>query len=170
MDNIIPVEPGDGGSVESSSVDNNNREEMMWDSRLETLMKGWGDECKEKSEAHNKAAKKKKCLHRSLAIPSIVLPLFMAAINQVYSEDVELSVWINSIGYFLSGSLTGINTFINYASQYEQHYIADARYYELFTEIESILVKKKKNRVQADVVLEQIKHKYENLNKNSPDI
>jgi hypothetical protein len=165
---VIPTENTE--SVQSSSLDNPDREEMLWDSRIETLLKGWGDECKEKSESHNKAAKKKKCLHRSLAIPSIVVPLFMAAINQMYSEDVELSVWINSIGYFLTGSLTGVNTFINYASQYEQHYIADARYYELYTEIESVLVKKKKNRVQADVVLEQIKNKYEHLNKTSPDI
>ena len=49
---IIPKENTE--SVQSS-LDNTDREEMLWDSRLETLFKGWGDECKEKDKPKTQA-------------------------------------------------------------------------------------------------------------------
>ena len=93
----------------------------------------------------------------------------MSSVNQLLDETDDIAKIVTSVGFLVTGSLTGINTFLNFASQYEQHYQADARYLELYTEIQTILTKPKRDRIQADVCMEQIKNKYEHLNKSSPD-
>lgn len=155
---------------ESSSKDRNDRNEMLWNNRLETLFIHWAMECKEKAQKHNDEAKRKKILYRCFGIPAVIIPITMASANQLMGEDTYHSKLINSIGYLLTGALTAVNTFINYAAQYEKHYSTEVRYMELHTDIESILIKPKKDRQAADVVLERYKLKIEHINEYAPDI
>jgi hypothetical protein len=155
---------------ESSSKDRNDRNEMLWNNRLETLFIHWAMECKENAKQHNNEAKRKKLLYRCFGIPAVIIPITMASANQLMGEDSYHSKLINSIGYLLTGALTAVNTFINYAAQYEKHYSAEVRYMELHTDIESILIKCKKDRQAADIVLERYKLKIEHVNEYAPDI
>lgn len=153
------------------SYDTLNRKEMLWDTKIETLFRHWAIECKEKSEQHNKKAKLKKCLHRSLAIPSVVIPILMATMTQIIEDETVFELKVtNAIGYLLTGTLTGINTFLNYSSQYEKHYNAEVRYHELYVDIQSTLIKPKRDRIQADVSLENFRLKFEHINEMSPDL
>lgn len=155
---------------ESESEDNKNRIEMLWTNKIESLFRHWAAECKDNAILHNKTAKKKKCLYRTFGIPSIIIPLCMASFTQLYSDDHYYSLYVNSIGYLITGTLSGINTFLNYASQYEKHYYSEIRYQELYTDIQSILIKPKKDRQPADVLLEKIKLRFEHINEYAPDI
>lgn len=154
---------------ESKSKDRNDRTEMLWNNKIETLFHHWAMECKTKAKEHNKQAKRKKILYRCFGIPAVIIPITMASTNQLMGEDSHHSKIINSIGYLLTGALTSINTFINYAAQYEKHYSTEVRYMELYTDIESILIKPKKDRQPADVVLERYKLKFEHINEYAPD-
>lgn len=154
--------------VSVSSKDDEHRVEMVWTTKIESLFEAWQDDCRSKAVTHNQRAKTKKAYHYLLSLPTIVLPLTMSTINQFFTE--AQSEVINSVGYLITGSLSGINTFLNLPSQYQQHYDCEARYDELAVEIESILIKPKKDRVQADVQLESVKNRYEYLNKTAIDL
>ena len=100
----------------------------------------------------------------------MIIPIAMASFTQLYSEDHYLNPVINSIGYLVTGTLTCINTFMNFASLYEKHFFTEIRFNELYTDIQSILIKNKRDREPADVVLERIKLKYEHICEISPDL
>ena len=154
----------------TTSSDRKDRSEMLWNSKLELLFHHWALECKDNAIRHNLEAKRKKILYRLFGIPAVIIPITMASMTKLIEEDSYHATLINSIGYLITGSLTAINTFINYASQYEKHYNTEVRYMELYTDIESILIKPKKDRQAADVVLERYKLKLEHINEYAPDI
>lgn len=156
---------------ESSSKDVSNRVEMLWSSKIESLFRFWAEECKENSEKHRKASRKNKILYHAFGIPSIIVPIFMSSVNQFYEkQSTEVAIIVNSIGYFLTGMLTGINTFVNYSSLYERHNNSEYRYNELYTDIQSVLIKPKRDRIPADVCLETFKLKFEHIKEFAPDI
>ena len=154
----------------SQSTDNLNRVEMLWSNKIEYLFEDWATQSKEFASLHNKAAKHKKCLYRSFGIPAVVIPILMASINQVYEKHTDIAILTNSFGYLLVGTLSGINTFINYASQYQKHYYSEIRYKELYIDIRSLLIKPKKDRPPADVSIVKYKLKFEHINEFSPDL
>lgn len=154
----------------SVSEDDDTRKEMLWSTKLEALFTHWACECKDNAKEHNRIAKQKKCFYRLLGIPAIIIPLCMASFGQIYSDSHDYTIYVNSIGYLLTGTLTGINTFINFAAQYEKHYYSEIRYIELYTDIQSILIKSKKDREAADICLERIKLKFDHINEYAPDI
>ena len=154
----------------SKSKDSPNRIELLWSNKIEYLFEDWATQSKEFADLHNKAAKRKKCLYRSFGIPAVVIPILMASINQVYEKHTDIAIITNSMGYLLVGTLTGINTFINYASQYQKHYYSEIRYKELYIDIRSLLIKPKKDRPPADVSIVKYKLKFEHINEFSPDL
>lgn len=86
-----------------SSKDDEHRVEMVWTTKIES--------------------------HYFISVPTIIIPLTMSTVNQFFTQaESEL---INSVGYLVTGSLSGINTFLNLPSQYQQHYDCEARYDEL---------------------------------------
>ena len=147
---------------DSTSKDDMERFEMRWNKKIEALLEEWCAESIERSNQHYKKGKCKQCSHYLLSIPTIMLPFLVVTANIIYDD-----YFINNLGHVCSGMLTGIATLINLPSQYEQHFNADSRYEELSTEIQSILVQPKRNRVQADVTLEHIKNRFEYINKTS---
>lgn len=152
------------------SKDTINRIELRWNERIEYLFRHWASQCKDLADQHNNQAKYKRCMYRVLGIPAVIIPLCMATITQLYDDGDETAKLVNSLGYLITGTLTGINTFINFSGQYEKHYNAEIRYNELYTDIQSILIKPKRDRIQADVCIERYKLKLEHANEVSPDL
>lgn len=144
-----------------------DRLEMKWTDNIEDKLEEWSSYCNITSKKHMKASKIKKSIFYILSIPAILVPLIMSFTNQFYGDDHVYSKYINSFGYLIVGTLTGVNTFLNYGGKYIEHEVASNRYNEITLEIESILIKKKKYRTPADVVIEHIKSKIECLNKFS---
>ncbi len=144
-----------------------DRLEMKWTDNIEDKLEEWSSYCNITSQKHTKASKIKKAIFYILSLPSILVPLIMSFTNQFYGDEHIYSKYINSFGYLIVGTLTGVNTFLNYGGKYIEHEVASCRYNEITIEIESILIKKKKYRTAADVVIEHIKSKIECLNKFS---
>lgn len=143
------------------------REEMAWNEEIENLLKKYCVECEKVSLKHDIASKRKKKLYYSMSIPSIIIPLLMGFSNQFFGDTHEYSLYSNSYGYLLTGIVTGLSTFLNYGGKYIEHSVASNRYSEICFEIENLLVKKKRFRQAADLVLEKYKNKIEALNKYS---
>ena len=152
--------------VDIITVDN-----LPWCKDVEELMKKWCSDCSERSVIHANRASAKKRLYRILSIPSIIIPIAMASFSQLYSACNNFEAqFVNSVGYLLTGSLTGVATFLNFGNQYAQHAQYEILYYELATEIECILTKPSAFRSHADIVLINTRSKYDALNKGSPDV
>jgi hypothetical protein len=141
-----------------------------WCEEVEVLLRKWCTNCSERSVLHATRAASKKRMFRILSIPTIIIPIAMASFSQMYSacNDIEARL-VNSLGYLVSGSLAGVGAFLNFGNQYAQHAQYEILYEELNTQIESILAKPVSNRGSADVVLVDIRLKYDSLNKASPD-
>lgn len=144
-----------------------DRIQLKWTDDIEDKLEEWSKHCHNTSKLHTKASKIKKSIFYVLSIPAILVPLIMSFTNQFYGDDHVYSKYINSFGYLIVGTLTGVNTFLNYGGKYIEHEVACNRYNEITLEIESILIKKKKYRIEADVTIEHIKSKIECLNKFS---
>ena len=153
----------------SHSRDNEYREEMVWTTKIETIFHHWSFECKESAKKHNQFARRNRCFYHLFGIPSVIIPIVMASVNQVLGDEHESTVIVNSIGYLLTGTFTGITTFLNFSSKYEKHFYTEIRYNELYTDIQSLLIKPKRNRIAADVALEQFKLRFEHINEYAPD-
>ncbi len=146
-----------------SSIDDLTRSEMMWNTEIEGLFSKWRESSELKGAQHANKAKCKKNLFYAIAIPAIVLPLVLGALSEYREKDPR----VDTLGFFTTSLFSAMSAFFNFSSQYQEHYDAESRYLELSTEIESILIKPKKDRLQADVCLERIKNRYEFLNKTS---
>ena len=144
---------------------------LPWSQELEDLLSKWYKDCIERSRSHARRAIRKKQLYRLLSIPSIIVPIAMASLTQLYpvcdSYEAQL---INSMGFLLSGSLAGVGGFLNYGNQYAQHAQYEILYYELYTAIEYILAKPAAFRIHAEVALLETRLTYDALNKSSPDL
>jgi hypothetical protein len=143
---------------------------LPWCEQIEALLCKWSSSCCARAVIHARLAEKKKRMFRAISIPAIILPIAMASFSQLYSacNDYEAQL-VNSIGYLITGSLAGVGAFLNYGNQYAQHAQYEILYEELHTEIECILAKPPIYRTRADVILVDIRLKYDALNKGSPD-
>lgn len=150
----------------SISIDN-QREEMSWNENIQNLLTKWSMECGEISEKHYKASKQKKKIYYILQFPIICLPFILSFSSSFYGENTVYNTYISSIGNLFLGVLSGFTMFINYGIKYVQHEIASNRYNEICIDIESILVKRKKYRIAADITLERFTQRIESLNKYS---
>ena len=151
-----------------SSQDDEERRELLWSSKIEKLIVKWKESCVELSKKHNQMAKIKKHGHYILSLSCTILPFCTAFVSQILTDD-SLNTTKTTI-LFVSSCLSAINTFLNYGKAYTEHSFASCKYVELVHEIDSILVKPKADRMQADLQLEIIKNRYELLNKTCIDV
>ena len=155
-------------SNNSISVDI-ERSEMKWDENLESLMRKWCGICKNKSQQHTVASQRKKNIYYILQLPIITMPFILGFTSTLYENEHYLK-YITSFGNMTLGIISGSNAFLNYSKAYIEHEIAATRYEEITFELDSILTKKKKYRIPADVIIEKYQQKIESLNKFSISI
>ena len=153
----------------SKNIDT-DRVAMTWSENLENMLIEWKMTCESVSTIHFKRSKRKKRIHYVLSIPCIFVPLFMSFTNQFFGEEHLYTSYMNSVGYLISGGLIGLSTFLDYSAKYVLHEVASSRYVEICLEIDSCLIKKRKFREKADVIIERLKNKIECLNKYSISI
>jgi len=147
-----------------SSVDNMNREEQIWEKRTEILLKNWVTNMQLNIVYHRKKALKNRSLFRAFGIPSMLIPLILSGFTGILPID-DLGI---SLCLMTSGVLSGISNFMNFGKQMAVHFEFEAHYNTLCTDIEVCLSKPKKNRIPADVYIENIRSRYNNLNQNAP--
>ena len=141
------------------------RQEMLWTSKQESYFEKILHECIEKQKAHDVKAHKFKSKYIYMSLPSIVLPLMIASVNEFLKEDYN---YINTTSMSIAGILSGVNSFYNFGSKYQKHNEYSGRYDELAGEIEALLTKNRRFRPPVDVSIERIKNQFNNLNNNAP--
>jgi len=156
----------DSPKQSSLSVDDPNRREVLWETRLEDLCKKWKEDSLSRSAEHDKKAREMKRKGTYLSIPSIVIPLILSGISNITSD---LPLVNSSLMAFVS-ILTGVNVFFNFPKKQQQHFEYSAKFFKLSIDVEKEMSKRKKNRIAADVYLEKISNDYNNLTFNAPPL
>jgi hypothetical protein len=151
-------------SGSNSSRDNQDRNEVLWEPRLDILCNKWRKDSIVRSENHDKKAKIHKQRFAVFSLPAIILPLVMSGLSNILVNYPLVS----SSGMALTAILTGVNTFFNHSKKQTQHFEYSGRFFKLATDIETEMSKRKRDRIAADVFLERVSMDYNNLVFNSP--
>ncbi len=160
----LPPHEYDAGGSPDSSLDDSNRQELLWETREETLLLSIQNKCDRQSDWHEKAGYSKKRLYVLFGIPTTIIPLVTASLTQMKGVDPLVITCL----MLVVGILTGVNTFFNFGKQRQSHFEFAGKYQELSLEIGVELCKPKKNRIACDVFLERMSSKFNQLNNNAP--
>ena len=148
----------------TSSLDR-DREEVLWESRNQNLLKSWGEECKTLCRQHKEKAKKNKRLHIIVALPCMIIPITTSIVQPHISNQLIMSILM-----LTTGVLSAINTFFNFSAKHVKHNEAVRQYEELSLYIDEILNTKKKHRTAADITIRTTLLKLNHISAMSPDL
>jgi hypothetical protein len=140
----------------TSSVDDENRKELLWEKREEKVLNRWYEDCLLRSKSHRDRGKKEKCLFITFGIPNIIIPIILGGISSIV-PCYSLSY---SLGMMATGLFSGISIFFNFGKKEQLNYEYQNRFFELACNIEMELSKPKRHRIACDVYLEKIKQEY----------
>jgi hypothetical protein len=148
------------------SIDDENRKELLWERREETLLKKWGSDCKNRSIQHDEKGKKNKILFGLFGIPTMLIPIILGGVSSV----VPCHSLSYSLGIMGTGLFSGISMFFNFGKKEASHFEYQNKFFELSNEIEAELSKPKRHRIACDVYMEKIKQEYSKYCSLSPTL
>ena len=149
---------------ESSSEDNIDRVELLWDSRNQDLIIHWANECKQNSKLHHTAGKKFKLLYNIVGVPTMLVPILVGS----FSSQLAVSPITQSVLMLCSGALSTISQFFDFSGRSAAHFEYEARYSELAAAIDVECCKPKARRIAADVYLEHCLNARNRLGAGAP--
>jgi hypothetical protein len=148
----------------SDTSDNNSRKELLWSEKIESVIRGWHDECIKIARVHRTGAKYHTNIFYGIGIPASIFPLMLAALNDALKEEPIVTMVL----LISTGVLTTVNGFLNPGKRAEAHRNYEAMYNELAVEITSELVKPRSYRQDADVFIQRIMDRFNSLNNRAP--
>ena len=161
----ITVEIDKPPSIESNSSSDFSREEEKWTKKHNEFMNKICNESKSSCISHNIAYKKKLYYYRVLSIPTMILPIISAGINEYIDDDLK---YITTCFMVLSSGCSLINTLYNFGKSSAKHNEYSGKYSDLCQEIEYTLCRSRKNRQACDVSMQKYIFKLQSLNSNAP--
>ena len=148
----------------TTSEDDSNRKELLWESREEHLILGWCKKLKVSSLAHGLKAKKMKQYYTCVSLPAILIPVVASSLSTVL-QPYPLAM----TGAMLTTSIfTGINGFFNLGAKTQLHFEFEYSYNKLANEIEKELCKPKRHRVACDLYLQVVMSEMNRLDASAP--
>lgn len=162
MESIIDVYENNS----NISEDDIGRQELLWDPKLERILKVWKDECLYKSKEHVIRSKRNKCRYAIFSIPSILIPMIVTGVGRVLDNDSIVTITL----MLTSSIFGGLNTFFNFGKKETLHNEFCNKFLELSDTINVEINKPKRNRIAADVFLEKIKQEYHKLSAAAPNL
>lgn len=149
-----------------SSLDDDQRKELLWESREEHIVSKWAEDCRERSEKHDTKSKEFKVKYRLIGLPSVLIPIILGGFSPLLPcHSLEYSLGLMSAGIF-----SGLVMFFNYGKKQVEHSTFSNKYFNLVTEIEGEMSKPRKHRIACDVYLEKTKNEYNSLVQSAPDL
>lgn len=148
----------------SSSVDNENRKELLWETQEEQLLEKWMEEMYECSKKQGIKGKRTKKIYALIGLPATLLPIILSGLS-----SIEIDPLLNSLLMITTGSLIGISTFFNLGKKFAQHFEYEHKYDELARELDKELQKPKRHRIACDLYMEKIYMSYNGLNARAPN-
>ena len=148
---------------EYEESEDNSRSEEKWDERKEQFFIKIKDDCLHQSNVHSVISHRNKRKYMLSAIPTTIIPLILVNID-IFTPQKEVHI----IGLTMCSILTGLNTLFNFSKKCEVHNSFAGKYAELASDIDKILIRKKKHRQAFDVMLEKITTKKRYIDDTSP--
>lgn len=149
-----------------SSLDDEQRKELLWEKREEQLIQKWIDDCKNRSDKHAKKAKQYKLKYACVGLPSVLIPIILGGLSPVVQcHSLEYSLILSSAGLF-----SGCLMFFNFGKKEMEHNTYSNKFFKLVNEVEMELSKPKRHRIACDVYMERVKNEYNSLVMSSPDL
>ena len=149
----------------SSESEDDSREGEKWTNEHEEYLRGLIIEIDKKIQIQYKKFLKYKSLYYGLTIPNIIIPLGLASFNPLFLNIA----YVNIVGSTCTSILAGVLGFANLSQRMDKHHDFKDRYEQLKNDIDVLLIKHKKYREKADVAIEKIKSRYNNINSLAPD-
>jgi len=154
------VENDEDNNSKSSDV---LREEEKWSSKNEDFFLEIKNDCLARSDTHNTISHKNKKYYMLSSIPTTIIPLVLVNLD-IFVPQRE----VQTIGLTLVSIINGVNTLYNFSKKCEVHNTFAGKYADLASEVDKILIRKKKFRQPFDVLLEKISTKKRNLDDAAP--
>ena len=159
----IKIEDSDDEEDDNSKSEDASRSEEKWSESNEKFFMNIRSNCLHQSNTHNLISHKNKRRYMMSSLPTTIIPLVLVNID-IFCPQRE----IQTIGLTLVSVITGINTLYNFSKKSEVHNNYSGKYADLASEIDKILIRKKKYRTAFDVVLEKITSKKRHLDDSAP--
>lgn len=149
-----------------SSIDDENRKELLWEKREEKILRSWCEDCKNRSLRHDVKGKKNKIKFGLFGVPTMLIPIVLGGVSSI----VPCHSLLYSLGMMGTGLFSGIAMFFNFGKKEQEHFEYVNRFFELSNEIEAELSKPKRHRIACDVYMEKIKQEYNKCCSSSPTL
>ena len=148
----------------TTSEDDFNRKELLWQEREEVVIRDWVADMENKSKKHYIAGKRFKKMSELITLPAIIIPVVTSGLTQLLQPYPYVTT-----GLMLTvGILTGINGFFDYSGKKEKHFSYEALYGGLATTIEKEMCKPKRMRIACDIYLEHVSMQKNKLDSSAP--
>lgn len=159
-------------TLHSHIIPDRDRVEEPWDSALEQYMINQRDKAEFSSVMHTEAGYYYKVKKNTWGPPTIIIPAVMAVISPLVAsyKNEQANIWVNSIAYIIIAIVAGIYSWFKYAEKTEQHFNFGSYYNNIFTDIDLELNKRRPSRIQADLFMQKICIRMDNLTKTEPVI
>lgn len=151
---------------EESSKDDSSREELLWEEREEKYIRDIEHECRALSQTLEKIGKRKRYWYAIWSIPSMLLPVLAASVNEMAPDNLK---YMSSLLMLGSAMCTTINTFFNFGKKSQQFFEHSNKYRELSDDISVELCKPKKYRLDCDLVLQRVSMKRNSIASTCPN-
>lgn len=149
-----------------SSLDDEQRKELLWEKREEELIMKWIDDCKIRSDKHSQKAKEYKIKYACIGLPSILIPIVLGGLSPIVPcHTLEYSLVLMSSGLF-----SGVGMFFNFGKKEVEHNTYANKFFKLVNEVDAELSKPKRHRIACDVYMEKVKNEYHSLVLSSPNL
>lgn len=139
------------------------REEEKWSGKNQDFFLDIKNDCLLRSNVHNTISHKNKKYYMLSSIPATIIPLVLVNLD-IFAPQRE----VQTIGLTLVSVINGINTLYNFSKKCEVHNSFAGKYADLASEVDKILIRKKKFRQPFDVLLEKVSTKKRNLDDAAP--
>lgn len=135
-----------------------------WTDKLETYINDIKETSKESSIYHKKKGIRCKKLRHIWGLPSVVLPIIIAAVeNSGYDDKVLISSTLA-----IATISAAIDHLFNFGKRSETHFQAMSKFDNLVTDCEEVLSIQREYRRNPTTVISQIKIMYDSINEHAP--
>ena len=143
--------------------------EEPWNDKLEKYMGEYIKTATVRATQHEAAGYYFKKLNTRWGLPLVLLPMTMSPVSLMIG-DIPGGDMIKASAFMLSGMIAGVYSFFRYGEKLEKHFGFAARYSDVVTDIQAILVKGRQFRGPADVFSTKIRMIMDNLAQTEPTL
>lgn len=140
-----------------------------WSPPVEDVIKRIGEQSECYSILHKRAERYYAYFNHFIAIPVIVLSTVAGSGNFIFGGEKEASFVVGAIS-ILTGIIQTLGTYFRFAQLAEANRISGIQYNKLYQKISTELALTREHRIDANVLLKEIREAVERLEETSPTI